>query len=139
MEILTLGHSTHALDQFLSILQAHRVRILADVRRYPASQRHPHFARASLDATLKTVGIEYVWLPGLGGRRPRKNDSPHTAWQVDAFAGYADHMESEEFLEAAEQLLEVGQRARTAIRCAEALPQRCHRRLISDWLLIRAV
>jgi uncharacterized protein (DUF488 family) len=139
VEILTIGHSTRSLDDFLSLLQANEVRVLVDVRRYPASRRHPHFARDSLEHSVRVAGIEYAWLPGLGGRRHRKKDSPHTSWLVEAFAGYADHMESREFLDAARELLEHSQQARTVIMCAEALPQRCHRRLISDWLLTQGI
>jgi uncharacterized protein (DUF488 family) len=138
-EILTIGHSTRSLEEFLSLLRANQIRALTDVRRYPASRRHPHFARAALEDALRSIEIEYAWLPGLGGRRPRKKDSPHTSWRVEAFAGYADHMDSNEFLEGARELMDLTGRHRTAIMCAEALPERCHRRLISDWLQVRGI
>src|SRR5262245_54503482 len=118
--ILTIGHSTHALDEFLTILQAHNVEVLVDVRRYPGSRRHPHFSRPAREDALRSSRIAYVWQQGLGGRRRRRKDSPHTGWRVEAFAGYADHMESEEFLTAARQLVVLGARARTIIMCAEA-------------------
>jgi uncharacterized protein (DUF488 family) len=137
--ILTVGHSTRSLEEFLSLLHEAGVRTLVDVRRYPGSRRHPHFGGERLAGSLRAAGIEYVWLPGVGGRRSPKKNSPHTGWRVEAFAGYADHMDSAEFREAAGELLRLAQRGYTAIMCAEALPHRCHRRLLSDWLTVHGV
>ena len=150
MEIFTVGHSTRSAEEFLALLEAHGIEIVADIRRFPGSRRHPQFAREALAAALAEAGqgpcaqrgvgcIEYVWLPGLGGRRSRRKNSPHTAWRVPAFAGYADHMETPEFQDAVHELLALARRARTAILCAEALPHRCHRRLVSDWLVAHGV
>ena len=138
-KIMTVGHSTRTIQEFLLLLEAHGVRLVADVRRYPMSRRHPHFARQRLEASLAGVSVEYVWLPGLGGRRERRIDSPHVAWREAAFAGYADHMDTEEFLHSAAELVDLAARAPTAILCAEALPERCHRRLIADWLTVRGL
>jgi uncharacterized protein (DUF488 family) len=138
-EILTIGHSTRALDEFLGLLQIHGVTALADVRRFPASRRHPHFARAALADAVTAAGIHYHWLEGLGGRRSRRKDTPHTAWRVPAFAAYADHMETTEFAAAAAELGQIAGNRRTAILCAEALPTQCHRRLISDWLVVHGI
>ena len=121
------------------MLRAHGVELLVDVRRFPASRRHPHFSRESLERTLPEAGIEYLWLEGLGGRRARRKDSPHTAWRVAGFGSYADHMDTEEFEAAAATLLERAREATAAVMCAEALPERCHRRLLSDWLTVRGV
>lgn len=137
--IYTLGHSTRSLEELVAMLRAHRVELLVDVRRFPGSRRHPHFARESLERALPDAGIEYLWLEGLGGRRSRRQDSPHTAWRVAGFASYADHMDTGGFEEAAQRLLERARQATVAVMCAEALPERCHRRLLSDWLTVRGV
>lgn len=137
MRIFTVGHSTRSLEELLTLCRAHGIELIADVRRFPASRRHPHFAKAALEDALAAAAIGYAWLPGLGGRRSRRVGSPHTAWRVAAFAGFADHMETEEFLEAAQTLLAHAREARTAVMCAEALPRECHRRLIADWLTVQ--
>jgi uncharacterized protein (DUF488 family) len=116
-------------------LQAHRIEAVADVRRFPASRRHPHVSREKLEPALAAHDIDYVWLPGLGGRRSPKPDSVNTGWRVAAFRGYADYMETPEFAEALAQLVEVAYAERTAIMCAEALWWQCHRRLIADALV----
>src|SRR4051812_32280433 len=127
MDVWTIGHSTRSLDELIELLRAHEIALLADVRRFPASRRHPHFARESLERALPAVGIEYCWLPDLGGRRSANKASPHTAWRVPAFAAYADYMQTAAFVQNAQQLLARAGTSRTAIMCAEALPQRCHR------------
>ena len=140
MRIYTVGHSTRSLEELVEVLRAHGVELLVDVRRFPGSRRHPHFARESLERALPEAGIEYLWLEGLGGRRARRKgrkDSPHTAWRVAGFASYAEHMETGEFREAAETLLERARETTAAVMCAEALPERCHRRLLADWLTVR--
>jgi uncharacterized protein (DUF488 family) len=121
------------------LLTEHGVKVLVDVRRFPASRRHPQFAREALAASLARAGIEYIHEPDLGGRRAARPDSQHTAWRVEAFRGYADYMESPEFAAALERLIERAAGTPTAILCAEAVPWRCHRRLISDALVARGV
>jgi uncharacterized protein (DUF488 family) len=116
-------------------LQAHGIEAVADVRRFPASRRHPHFSRDTLEPALAAHGVDYVWLPALGGRRSPKPDSVSTGWRVAAFRGYADYMETPEFAEALARLVDLGRAKRTAIMCAEALWWQCHRRLIADALL----
>src|SRR6185295_8246212 len=130
--VFTIGHSTRAIEELLELLAEHGVRVLVDVRRYPASRRHPQFSREALAASLARAGIEYVHEPDLGGRRAARPDSQHTAWRVEAFRGYADHMETPEFKAALERLQRRAAETPTAILCAEAVPWRCHRRLISD-------
>lgn len=139
MRIYTVGHSTRSLEELVAMLRAHGVELLVDVRRFPASRRHPHFSRESLEGALPEAGIGYLWLEGLGGRRSRRKDSPHTAWRVSGFGSYADHMDTAEFEAAAATLLERAREATSAVMCAEALPERCHRRLLSDWLTVRGV
>jgi uncharacterized protein (DUF488 family) len=135
-QIFTIGHSTRNLEEFLGLLKAHDIQAIADVRRYPASRRHPHFAREALEQSLAASYVEYTWMEGLGGRRSRKPGSPHTAWREPGFAGYADHLNSEEFARSIVELEALAKRLRTAIMCAEAISERCHRRLIADWLTV---
>ena len=135
--IATVGHSNHPIEKFLEILSAHRVERVLDVRRFPASRKWPHFNADSLGRGLLAAGIDYVGVPELGGRRKPNPDSPHVAWRVDAFRGYADFMDTPEFASGLERLFGLAQERRSALMCAEALPWRCHRSLIADALLAR--
>ncbi|MFL6195412.1 MAG: DUF488 family protein [Thermoanaerobaculia bacterium] len=137
--VFTLGHSTRAIEELLALLTGHGIRTLVDVRRYPGSRRHPQFSRDALAASLEGAGIRYLHEPDLGGRRAARPDSPHTAWRVEAFRGYADHMETPAFQAALERLIRQAAETPTAILCAEAVPWRCHRRLISDALVTRDI
>jgi len=134
LKIWTIGHSTRALSDFLGLLAANGIEAVADVRQYPASRRYPHFNQRALSESLAQAGVEYVWLPELGGRRRPRPDSHNTAWRNESFRGYADYMETPEFHAGVERLLELAHRKRTAIMCSEALWWRCHRSLISDCL-----
>src|SRR3954452_14581830 len=133
--VFTAGHSTRPIEELLALLAEHGVTVLVDVRRFPASRRHPQFSRDALAASLAGAGIVYVHEPDLGGRRKARPDSLNTAWRVEAFRGYADYMENPEFQAALNRLIERAQRETVAILCAEAVPWRCHRRLISDALV----
>lgn len=128
----TIGHSTRPLDVFLGILAAHRIGAIADVRRFPASRRHPHFAGDALAANLAEAGIAYRWLPQLGGRRVVRPDSPNTGWRNASFRGYADHLASPEFAEGYALLQSLAATRPTAMMCAEAVWWQCHRQLIAD-------
>jgi uncharacterized protein (DUF488 family) len=139
VRIATVGHSTRSIDDFLDLLRAHSVEQIVDVRRFPASRRHPHFGREPLESALRDAGVGYAWMEALGGRRRRRAGSPHVAWQVAGFAAYADYMDTPEFERAARELLERARDRFTAILCAEARPEQCHRRLIADWLVVRGV
>ncbi len=108
-----------------------------DVRRFPASRRWPHFNAAALAESVPASGIAYRGMPALGGRRKARPDSPHTAWRVEAFRGYADYMDTPEFQAALRTLEDFARVPYTGILCAEALPWRCHRSLIADGLLVR--
>lgn len=99
----------------------------------------PHFARASLQASLPAHGIEYTHMPELGGLRKPRPDSINTAWRNDSFRGYADYMQTDEFWRAIDRLLELAAARRTAIMCAEAVPWRCHRSLVADALAVKGV
>jgi len=135
--IYTIGHSTRELAEFLGLLAAHRVTQVVDVRRYPASRRHPQFARDALAAALDETGIRYHHEPDLGGRRAARRDSANTAWRSAGFRGYADYMETPEFEDALARLRDLARVGPTAILCAEAVPWRCHRQLIADALVAR--
>lgn len=137
MIVHTLGHSTRSLEEFLALLDAHGIAGIADVRRFPASRRHPQFAREALAASLAATGRAYTWLPALGGRRPVRPDSPHVGWREPGFRGYADHMETAEFRGGLDALLVLAAARPTAVLCAEAVPWRCHRQLLSDALVAR--
>ena len=116
------------------MLQAHSIESVADVRRYPASRRHPQFNQTALAEVLGKSRIDYVHFPELGGRRSARKDSPNTVWRVEAFRGYADYMMTPEFQKGIERLLVLGVQKRTTLLCAEALWWRCHRALIADYL-----
>ena len=135
--IFTVGHSNHPLEKFVAILAAHAVERVLDVRRFPASRKWPHFNAESLSRSLPAAGIEYVGIPELGGRREPRPDSPHTAWRVAAFRGYADFMDTPDFAAALERVSGLARERRSALMCAEVLPWRCHRSLIADALLAR--
>ena len=137
--VYTIGHSTRELAELLELLRTHAIRQLVDVRRYPVSRRHPHFAKESLGAALGADGVRYRHEPDLGGRRTGRPDSPHTAWRSPGFRAYADYMETPAFGAALARLADLAQAAPTAILCAEAVPWRCHRQLIADALVARGV
>ena len=137
--LFTAGHSTRPVEELIALLAEHGVRLLVDVRRFPGSRRHPQFSRDALAGSLAAAGIDYLHEPDLGGRREPRPDSPNTAWRVAAFRGYADYMDSPSFAAALDRLLGGAAESRTAILCAEAVPWRCHRRLISDAATVRGV
>ena len=135
--VYTVGHSNKPLADFLSLLRAHGVRRILDVRRFPGSRRWPHFGAVRLAQSLAAEGIDYVGLPELGGLREPRGDSPHTAWRVAAFGGYADFMDTPEFAIGLAEVERLASETPSAIMCAEALPWRCHRSLIADALVVR--
>ena len=135
--VYTVGHSTRSLDELVDMLRAHGVTAIADVRRYPKSRKHPHFNDDALAKSLPLQGIRYLPFPALGGRRRPLKDSPNTGWRSESFRGYADYMQTPVFRQAIDDLLRVAAQQPTAIMCAEAVPWRCHRSLISDALLAR--
>jgi uncharacterized protein (DUF488 family) len=137
--VFTIGHSIRPIEELLALLAEHGVEVLMDVRRFPGSRRHPQFSRDALAGALGAAGIKYMHEPRLGGRRTARPGSPHTAWRVEAFRAYADHMETPEFQEALEGLIRLSRNTTVAILCAEAVPWRCHRRLISDALVARGI
>ena len=137
--IYTIGHSTHPVEQFLALLNAHGIRRLADVRTVPRSRRHPHFNREVLDAFLHEHGIAYRHFAALGGLRKPRADSVNTGWRHPGFRGYADHMQTAEFRQGIEELVTFAGGQPTSVMCAEAVWWQCHRQLLADALLVRGV
>ena len=139
LDVLTIGHSTRTIDEFIAILQAYGVERLVDVRTIPKSRRVPQFNSDALAASLRKQGIEYLHMKSLGGLRHPKKDSVNLGWRNASFRGYADYMATDEFRKGLQHLLDLAREKRTAIMCAEAVPWRCHRSLIGDALLVRGV
>ena len=132
MNLRTVGHGTLPADDFAALVSDAGIGLVVDVRSFPASRRHPQFGREAMERWLPDVGVAYRWEPRLGGRRRPRPDSPHGSLRVPAFRGYADHMETEEFGVAVDELLaEAGTRT-AAVMCAESVWWRCHRRLLAD-------
>lgn len=134
--LYTIGHSTRTLEELIAALQAHLIETLVDIRAFPMSRRLPHFNRESLEKALPAAGIRYVWMKDLGGRRKKPvAESPNVALRNDSFRNYADYMLTAEFEDAMQELIKVGEQSRTAYMCAERVYFRCHRMLVSDWLV----
>jgi len=137
--ICTIGHSTHPLDEFVNLLKKNEVTHLLDVRTVPRSRHNPQFNKETLPESLRTAGIKYTHLPGLGGLRHARKDSINEGWRNASFRGYADYMQTQEFVENVHQVIEFTTHDRCALMCAEAVPWRCHRSLIADALVVRGV
>jgi uncharacterized protein (DUF488 family) len=134
--LYTIGHSTRTFDELISALKAHDIRTLVDIRAFPMSRRLPHFNRETLEHRLPEHGIHYVWMRTLGGyRKPSGRESLHTALRNASFRNYADYALTPEFEHAMAELLEIGEDSRTAYMCAERVYFRCHRMIVSDWLV----
>ncbi len=132
--IYTIGHSTHSIEEFLSMLQVYDIKLLADIRSLPGSRKFPQFNQDELKASLEEVGIQYVHLTDLGGRRKKNKDSKNNRWNNDSFKGYADYMETENFQNAVENLEELALQQPLVYMCSEAVWWRCHRSMVSDYL-----
>src|SRR5882672_8881791 len=139
LSLWTLGHSTRQIDEFIGLLRAHQISHLVDVRTVPRSRYNPQFNTDTLAQSLPDTGLQYRHLPKLGGLRKPKNDSLNDGWRNASFRGYADYMQTDEFLKALEELMAGSRLQPTAIMCAEAVPWRCHRSLIADALVVRGL
>lgn len=131
-----MGHSTLSLEALFRRLVGHRIERVADVRRYPASRRHPQVNRETISTFLGARGLGYRWFEALGGRRrglPRR-DSPNGGWREEGFRRYADYALTPAFAAAFDAFASWSSGSRTAILCAEAEWRRCHRRLLADRL-----
>lgn len=139
MTIWTIGHSTRTFDHFLELLHSQNIQAIADVRRFPGSRKYPHFNAESLQASLSEHDVAYQWFQKLGGRRKPDPNSRNVAWRNASFRAYADYIETIEFREGLERLLQLARQKRTAVMCSEAVWWRCHRSLISDVLKVEGV
>jgi uncharacterized protein (DUF488 family) len=137
--IFTIGHSTRTLEEFVSLLKAHGIKQLADIRGVPRSRRHPHFSGDALSQSLPSVAVAYRHFKALGGLRKPRLESQNTAWRNEGFRGYADYMETPAFAAALDDLVSYGSHAPTAIMCAEAVWWRCHRQILADALVARGI
>jgi uncharacterized protein (DUF488 family) len=135
--IYTVGHSSRDFDEMRTMLQNNEITHLVDVRSFPSSRKFPQWNQPAIIDALP-ADIEYRWIPKLGGRRhtPKGVSSVNGAWRVKAFRDYADYMDSDEFKQGLNELLELAEHGRPAIMCSEAVPWRCHRRLITDALIV---
>ena len=134
--LYTIGHSTRTLEELIAALQGHSIQTLVDIRSFPMSRRLPHFNRESLEKSLPEAGVKYVWMKELGGRRKKiRDDSPNVALRSPSFRNYADYMLTAEFQCAIAELIRMAEHSRTAYMCAERVYFRCHRLLVSDWLV----
>lgn len=137
--IHAIGHSTRTLDEFIDILQAHSIATLVDIRTIPKSRHNPQFNEETLQAGLAKRGITYVHLKELGGLRKPSKDSVNAGWKNASFRGFADYMQTREFVSAVRRLMQLGKTGRIAVMCAEGNPFRCHRSLVADALTVRGV
>ncbi len=135
--MFTIGHSTRPITELLGLLREHAVKRVVDVRTIPRSRHNPQFDIETLPQALLAADIAYEHRPSLGGLRRARRDSPNDGWRNASFRGFADYMQTPEFAAALEQLIASSRRECTAVLCAEALPWRCHRFLISDALTVR--
>ena len=138
-QIYTIGHSTRTTEEFIDLLKSHKITQLVDIRTIPKSRHNPQFGQDELIKSLEEAEIEYVYLKDLGGLRPTVKNSINDAWHNKSFRNYADYMQTDEFLNGLNELIKLSKNKTTAIMCAEAVPWRCHRSLVSDALIVRSV
>ena len=137
--VMTIEHSTRPVKEFIHLLKAHQVKRLVDVRTVPRSRHNPQFNRSQLSPALHSARLHYRYMPGLGGFRLARPDSINAGWHNASFRGFADYMQTPEFRENLDDLIQLAKSERIAIMCAEAVPWRCHRSLIADALLARGI
>jgi uncharacterized protein (DUF488 family) len=135
--IFTVGHSTRSAEEFTTLMKAHGVEAVADVRTIPKSRRYPHFNADEMERWLPEAQVQYLPMKELGGLRKPNKDSINIGWKNESFRGYADYMLTESFERGLERLLDEARKRRVAVMCAEAVPWRCHRSLIGDALVAR--
>ncbi|MGA2681244.1 MAG: DUF488 domain-containing protein [Candidatus Bathyarchaeia archaeon] len=139
LTIFTIGHSIRTLEEFVELLKTYGVTLVVDVRTIPRSRHNPQFNKETLPNTLKKHDIKYIHMPEIGGLRRPKHDSVNLAWENMGFRGYADYMQTKEFTDNLLKIVALARENCLALMCAEALPWRCHRSLISDALIVRRV
>lgn len=139
MTIYTIGHSTRTIEEFIELLNLSDIKQLVDIRTIPKSRHNPQYGNENLEKSLSAAGIRYIYLKELGGLRPKIKNSENEGWRNLSFRNYADYMQTSEFNDGIEKLIQIAKNATTAILCAEAVPWRCHRSLVGDALLVRKV
>lgn len=139
LSIWTIGHSTLSIEDLIARLKSFKITLLVDVRSFPGSRRYPHLNKENLSSALADAGIRYQHLRELGGRRRPRPDSLNVTWRNESFRGYADYMETKEFRDGIEYLLDLAAKQRVAIMCSEAVWWRCHRSMISDYLKVKGI
>ena len=137
--VCTIGHSNRTIEDFVGLLWQNGIACLLDIRTVPKSRHNPQFGQDQLAQSLADAGIEYRYLPGLGGLRRPRNDSPNAGWRNTSFRGYADYMQTGEFAANVDTVIALGREKPCALMCAEAVPWRCHRSLIADALVVRGI
>jgi len=136
--VFTIGYSTRSLEEFIELLKIYDITLLSDIRAVPQSRYNPQFNKEALPDNLKRTGIKYLHLPGVGGLRHPKPNSTNRALEGQ-LRGYADYMQTKEFTEQLLKIVVLSQENRLALMCAEALPYKCHRILLSDVLTARHI
>ena len=139
LTIFTIGHSTRTLDEFVELLKTYGITLVVDVRTVPRSKHNPQFNKETLPNSLKPYSVKYIHMPEIGGLRRPKHDSINLAWRKSSFRGYADYMQTKEFADNLLKIIALARENCLAVMCAEALPWRCHRSLISDALIVRHI
>ena len=137
--IYTIGHSIRTITEFTELLKTYGITLVVDVRTVPRSRHNPQFNKETLPSSLKTHAVKYIHIPDIGGLRRPKQDSINLAWRNSSFRGYADYMQTKEFNDNLLKITALARENCLALMCAEALPWRCHRSLISDALVVRNV
>lgn len=137
--VFTIGHSTRGIEEFIGLLKTHDITQLVDIRTIPQSRHNPQFGQTQLQASLREAGMKYVYLKKLGGLRSAVKESVNTAWRNKSFRNYADYMQTADFADGMDELMQRARTETSAIMCAEAVPWRCHRSLVGDALLARGV
>jgi uncharacterized protein (DUF488 family) len=135
-QLVTFGHGTASPEQIAELLHGAEVTGVVDIRTAPGSRRHPHVARAELERWLPEAGLSYRWEKRLGGFRRPSPDSPDVMWREDMFRGYAEHMRTDAFLAAADEVIAEARARRVAVMCSESVWWRCHRRLLADFVSV---
>ena len=139
LKVLTIGHSTRRIEEFIRLLAAHRVGRVIDIRTIPRSRHNPQFNRETLSRALRRAGIRYTHMSGLGGLRRPRPDSVNGGWRNASFRGYADYMQTATFRRSLDRCIDLATHDHVVLMCAEAVPWRCHRSLVADALLVRGI
>ena len=137
--VLTIGHSTRSIDEFIRLLTAHGVDRVVDIRTIPRSRHNPQFDSGMLAGALRRVAMRYTHMPSLGGLRHPRRNSLNSGWRNAGFRGYADYMQTATFRRGVDRCIALAQDAQIVLMCAEAVPWRCHRSLVADALLVRGI